>query len=104
MVSLSDLRRSMRRRLEGMTTSAQEYAVKDAMDVLEKAGWVKIARQDNKSTQWFIDPRLADHYKEHRQAVIAAKQLRYDLIHAKSEGRAPRYIVKGFVEGENDDE
>jgi hypothetical protein len=94
-VTLSEIRRSARRRVENMPAIQQDGLIIDAMEVLEKSNWVRKIEEHGRRITWAIDPRLADFFPEHRKAIIAAKQRRYDMIHAISRGAAPRKIVVG---------
>ena len=94
-ITLSDMKRSARRKLEHLPSWQQDEMVKSAMYVLEKAQWVKMVEHNQKSIVWAIDPRVADIFPEHRKNVIAAKQRIYDRIHDLSDGRVPHRKVVG---------
>ena len=83
-ITLSEIKRSARRRIEDRPTWAQEQAVRDAMDYLESLAWVKLVQSNGASTVWAIDPRLATAHSTRRDQIIAAKQRRYLEIHRKS--------------------
>lgn len=94
-VSMSEIKRSLRRRIENMHALQQNELIREAMGVLERSNWVKLMHADSRTATWAIDPRLANYFPDHRLAVIAAKQRLYDVIHATSGGKAPHYKVKG---------
>jgi hypothetical protein len=94
-VTLSDLKRSTRRKIEHLPIFHQEELIRSAMLVLERANWVICIDQSIKSTVWAIDARVANIEPDHRRKVIAAKQRLYDRIHEISGGRAPHRKVVG---------
>lgn len=94
-----DIKRSARRQLEHIAhnDAKADMLVFDAMTYLEQHGWVAMVSSDKRSTQWAINPAIADAFRDYRQLVIAAKQRRYDEIHRLSGGKAPRRIAKGWT-------
>jgi hypothetical protein len=95
-VTLSDLKRSAKRKIEKLSPYHAEQAILDSMSMLESHGWVAMTERNNKSTQWAINPVLATIDEQGKQGAIEAKQRIYDHIHATSNGNAPRRIVKGY--------
>ena len=77
-ITMSEIRRSARRQLEGKSVWIAEQMVLGAMDNLERAGWVMRLDDGSKEHQhhaeWAINPSLGERFAEHRKAVIAAKQ------------------------------
>jgi hypothetical protein len=94
-ITLSDLKRSMRRRIEHLTDHQKDDTIRMVMYELERVNWVKTLEQNLKTHVWAIDARLAEYFGEHRKDVIEAKQRLYDRIHEVSEGKAPRRKVVG---------
>jgi hypothetical protein len=97
-VTLSNLKRSAKRKIENMQPHHADQAIIDAMAMLETHGWVAITQHDRKTMQWAINPRLAAIDREGKQKAIDAKQRIYDHIHETSGGVAPRRIVTGYVD------
>jgi hypothetical protein len=99
MVDLRTLKRSARRKLDGLTEWQKDQKVLDAMLVLEQAGWaIQVESEYNKRrVTWAINPGLATMFKDHRVAVIKAKQRHADYIyrHALDKGKE-RKLVKGY--------
>ncbi len=94
-VSMSDMKRSLKRRVEHLTEHQKDEIVRNAMAALEEANWVKCIEHTMKSQVWAIDARLAEHFAEYRKTVVEAKQRIYDRIHEVSGGLAPRKRVVG---------
>lgn len=105
-VSLSAIKRSARRSLEGQTEWRKNQMVIDAMITLEQSGWVirmEDEPQKHKVT-WAINPELPTMFKGYRERVIKAKQRHADYIyrHAYQKGYE-RKTVKGFDPDTMDD-
>jgi hypothetical protein len=102
-VTLSELKRSAKRRITGLTPWQQNSAVRDAMGVLEASKWV-ILLEDipaKNHVTWAINPNLADTFKEYRKRVIDIKQARLDenrAIAARSGKYSKRRLVRGYEE------
>jgi hypothetical protein len=97
-VTLGDIKRSARRRIEHLPILMQNEAVRDSMTVLEASNWVKLIQSDNRTATWAIDARLAEYYPEHRYAVVAAKQRILDHLQITSGGRiAPTAAVGAHI-------
>jgi hypothetical protein len=94
-VTLSELKRSARRKLEHLPLVQQNELILSAMQVLERANWVKCIEQNGRTTVWAIDARVANIFPDHRKAVVAAKQRLADRLHETSEGRIPHRRVVG---------
>jgi hypothetical protein len=94
-ITLSELRRSARQQIKGITPQRADLMLSDAMGILESNGWVSLLEQNQKTTKWAINPAIKDIDKDYRQTVIDARQRIYDHIHATSGGKAPRRIAKG---------
>lgn len=77
-LSLSQIRRSARRRVEKYNTQTANQMVIGAMEILEQAKWV--ARVDDKSEEgrgvalWVINPALKDMFATRRSAIMDAKR------------------------------
>ena len=93
-LTLSEIRRSARRQLEGKNNWLQDQWVLGAMQALEEAKWV--IRMDDGSkehihqAQWAIDPRLVTMFADYRVSVIRAKQRQKDDIYKLSTKEKPR--------------
>jgi hypothetical protein len=98
-VDLRSLKRSARRQLDGKNEWQKDQLVIDAMYTLEKAGWVM--QIEEKMTKhhivWAINPGIATMFRDHREAVIKAKQRHADYIYryAYAQGKA-RKLVRGY--------
>jgi hypothetical protein len=96
-ISLSDIRRSMRRRIEGLSPSAVDQSICDTMHMLEQCNWVrKLEKAHPKANHWAIDPRLADKDKRRRSIVVTAKQRRIDLFNDQLGGEYNRQRAVGY--------
>jgi len=77
-LTLSQIRRSARRRVEKMNVPTANQMVIGAMEALEQAKWV--ARVDDRSEEhrgvalWVINPALKEMFKARRDAIIEAKR------------------------------
>lgn len=98
-MTLNDIRKSARRQLEGVSLWQQGHMVIGAMGVLEEGGWVMRLDDGSQERQsyaaWAINPTLAEKFKEHRQAVIAAKQRQREHIYRLSTKGTPS--VHGYA-------
>ena len=98
-VDLRSLKRSARRQLEGKNEWQKDQLVLDAMYTLEKAGWVmQIEEKMSKHhVVWVINPSIATMFRDHREAVIKAKQRHADYIYryAYAQGKE-RKLVRGY--------
>lgn len=85
-ITLSDLKRSGRRQLEGVPQYAHDQAIMSAMVPLEQAKWA--VRLDDGSQEyrrfasWAINQDLGLRFKQRREEIIGAKQRRMDEIYA----------------------
>lgn len=93
-VTLSDLKRSARRQMDGQSVWQQDQMVLGAMQVLEGVGWVMRLDDGTKENQhyalWAINPDLATKFKDHREEVIKAKQRQMDEIYKLSKKDKPK--------------
>ena len=93
-VSLSQIKRAARRRMEGLTVWSQDQLIIGAMESLEAAGWV--LRIDDRRgelvhrAEWAIDPRIATVFEDYRKKVVAAKQRQKDFIYKLSTKEKPK--------------
>ena len=77
-LTLSQIRRSARRRVEKYNVQTANQMVIGAMEILEQAKWV--ARVDDKSEEgrgvalWVINPALKDMFATRRSAIMDAKR------------------------------
>ena len=77
-LTLSQIRRSARRRVEKMNVFTANQMVIGSMEILEQAKWV--ARVDDKTEEhrgvalWVINPGLKEMFKGRRDAIIEAKK------------------------------
>ena len=98
-VTLSELRRSAQRKLEGMPRHSANMALCDAMEPLEDAGWVTLINDHKDKKQWAINPNLAKQNEQYHVEIIKAKQRRQDASTAIVRMRGhdvPRKLVKGY--------
>ena len=98
-LSLSSLKRSARRQLEGKTEWQRDQAVMDAMLVLEQAGWAAVFENEphKHKVSWAINPELPTMFKNYRESVIKAKQRHADYIYRYAyEKGYERKVVKGY--------
>ena len=97
-ITLSELKRSARRSLDGKTIWTQDQMVLSAMSTLEQAGWVIRLDDGSKEHQhhaeWAINPSLGEQFKDHRKKVIAARQRLAEQRWSNSEKSKPK--VKGY--------
>lgn len=95
-LSLSQIRRSARRQLEGLSHWAQMDKVIGAMLTLEQSKWVSRIDDQKKpdSAQWMINPAIAEQFKDHRKRLIEAKQRQMDEIYKLSRKEKPK--VHGY--------
>lgn len=98
-VNLRALKKSARRPLDGKSDQQKTQAVLDAMYTLEQAGWAIQTEENLNRGQvvWSLNPSIATMHKEHRLAVIKAKQRHADYIYryAYAQGKE-RKVVKGY--------
>ena len=98
-LTLSSLKRSARRQLEGKTEWQRDQAVMDAMLVLEQAGWAAVFENEphKHKVSWAINPELPTMFKNYRESVIKAKQRHADYIYRYAyEKGYERKMVKGY--------
>jgi len=95
-VTLSEIKRSARRRLEGKPSWLADNLVKDAMHQVERHGYATITHSDNKTTIWALNANVAAMYADHRVKVIKAKQRRIDERVMLSGGKITRTFTRGY--------
>lgn len=98
-LTLSSLKRSARRQLEGKTEWQRDQAVMEAMLVLEQAGWAAVFENEphKHKVSWAINPELPTMFKNYRESVIKAKQRHADYIYRYAyEKGYERKVVKGY--------
>ncbi len=100
-VSLRDLKRSAKRKLEKYSPYVRDQLVRDAMGMLESCQWVAIVDDTGKNshTVWAINPQLADMFSEYRVQIIKARQRQQDEIRRNVINRGQntaRRIVRGY--------
>lgn len=102
MITLSEIKRSARRQLEKTNVWQQDQMVYGAMHILEQARWVMRmddgTKENQHHAQWAINPALAEQFKDHRVAVIKAKQRQMDEIYKLSTKEKPRVKDYGVLE------
>ena len=105
-VTLSEIKRSGRRPLEGVTGWTADQWVLNAMYNLEQVHWVARiddGTQEHRSmAQWAINPRILEEFKDYRRKVIKAKQAMMDEIYNNPPATRPRPLAHGA--GELNDE
>jgi len=70
-VTLGDLKKAVRRVTGERKIDTEIYVI---MEELSSYGYVAIEKDNGRTVSWFINPLLADLYKDQRQAIINAKQ------------------------------
>lgn len=98
-LTLGDLRRSARRQIEHMHHIAATEALKQSMDVLERAGWVATTYDTGRRTEWAINPDISNSQANYRHEVIKAKQKQSDervTIARRAGAKVERKIVVGY--------
>jgi hypothetical protein len=98
-ITLSELKRSARRQLEGKSAWIQDQMILGAMQMLEQSGWVIRMDDGNKEhlhiAEWVINPALGEKFAEHRKRVILVKQRQREHIYKLSPN--PAKPVKGYT-------
>ena len=88
MISMSEIKRSGRRQIEGKSSWIVDQMVLGAMYTLEQAGWVLRlddgSRENQHIAEWAINPSLKERFAGHRKAVIEAKQRQRENIYKLS--------------------
>lgn len=101
-VSMRDLKRSAKRRLEKIRPEYHEGAILDAMLPLEACHWVVMVEENRRSSiyRWAINPELRNQFSDYRKQVIMIKQKRRDEMdrgfYAKTGEKPPRTLVPGY--------
>ena len=85
MITLSQVKRSARRKVEGMSSWSANEMILSAMHTLEQAKWVMRlddgTREHQGHGEWAVNPALLETFKDQRRAIIEAKQRRMDEIY-----------------------
>lgn len=81
-VTLSDLKRSAKRQIEGMHPMVANEALRAAAAYLENLGWLVLTEDKGRSVIWAINPAIADAFKDHRAMVKRLRQEQKDNISA----------------------
>ncbi|MGI9142773.1 MAG: DUF3987 domain-containing protein [Fluviibacter sp.] len=93
-ITLAEIKRSARRQIEKVNVWQQDQMIYGAMYPLEQGRWVMRmddgSRENQHHAQWAINPALAVQFKDHRKAVIDAKQRQLDEIYRLSKKEKPR--------------
>jgi hypothetical protein len=93
-ITMSEIKRSARRQLDGAGPWQADQMVLNAMQVLEVAGWVirmdDGTKENQHYAQWAINPNLAQQFGDYRKKVIQAKQRQLDEIYKLSTKEKPR--------------
>lgn len=101
-ITLSEIKRSARRQLEKSNVWQQDQMIFGAMHILEQSRWVMRmddgSKENQHHAQWAINPALAEQFKDHRVAVIRAKQRQMDEIYKLSTKEKPRVKDYGVLE------
>lgn len=102
-LTLSDIRASARRQVDGMSRQMQIDMILSAMYPLEQAAWVMRVDEGGKEmqgvAQWAVNPHLREQFADHRRRVIEAKQRMMDHVYRDAVKRRPQ--VHGAMELEN---
>lgn len=103
-INLTELKRSARRQIEHLPAWHQSTSLISSMATLEQRYWV--ARIDDGSqehrgiAEWAINPQLIIRFKEHRDAVIKAKQRFHDEV---VPNRVKRQFIYGYDPEQHDE-
>jgi hypothetical protein len=93
-ITMAEIKRSARRQIEKVNVWQQDQMIYGAMYPLEQGRWVMRmdggTRENQHHAQWAINPALAVQFKDHRKAVIDAKQRQLDEIYRLSTKEKPR--------------
>jgi hypothetical protein len=93
-ITMAEIKRSARRQIEKVNVWQQDQMIYGAMYPLEQGRWVMRmddgTRENQHHAQWAINPALAVQFKDHRKAVIDAKQRQLDEIYRLSKKEKPR--------------
>jgi hypothetical protein len=75
-VTLSEIKRMARRKLENMPLWQSDRLVTDGMEALSACGWVAILEEDKTKKQitWMISDKLALLFKEHKERIKKARK------------------------------
>jgi hypothetical protein len=98
-VTLSDLKRSARRKVEDMKDGQVNDALKYSMLLLERNDWVVKLHESHARTEWAINPSIAEVNSDYRRSVIKAKQKRLDdsrAIVLMAGKYTPRQFTRGY--------
>lgn len=102
-VTLSEIARSAKRQLEGLSRIEADEQVRLAMAGLEALGWVILESDTYKAAKWAIHPGIATAFAEHRAKVINARADQIEevrkLIIATGQKRAEWSPVKRMATG-----
>ena len=93
-LTMAEIKRSARRQLEKSNVWQQDQMIYGAMYPLEQGRWVMRmddgSKENQHHAQWAINPALAVQFKDHRKAVIDAKQRQLNEIYKLSTKEKPR--------------
>ena len=94
MITMAEIKRSARRQIEKTNVWQQDQMIYGAMYPLEQGKWVMRmddgSKENQHHAQWAINPALAVQFKDHRKAVIDAKQRQLNDIYRLSTKEKPR--------------
>lgn len=104
-LTLREIKKSARRKLETVPHHARDRTVMDSMLVLETFGWVALAESNPRTNHyvWQINPELKTAFADQRKELIRVKQKRHDEM-LKSMGASKRTFVRGYDPADFDDE
>lgn len=76
-VTLSDVKRSARRQLEGLHLSDHvvDQRLRMALDTIAAGGWLALVEENRKTVLYSINPNLANMYAKQRAEIVKAKKL-----------------------------
>lgn len=101
-ITMAEIKRSARRQIEKVNVWQQDQMIYGAMYPLEQGKWVMRmddgTKENQHHAQWAINPALAIEFKEHRKAVIEAKQRALDEIYRLSRKEKPRVYGAELLE------
>jgi hypothetical protein len=77
-ITMSDIKRSGKRRLENMALPQQAEMIRYSMTLLERAGWAILIDESPSRMKWAINPSIGEAHPGYRLEVIKARQRQLD--------------------------
>ena len=77
-ITLSDVKRSARRRTEHLSAMQQTEAILAALAMLERLQWIAKTEETRQTTRYLVNPSIREKFKKRRDEVVRIKQGRLD--------------------------